>query len=633
MRGLEVKEDTYATLTVRTAQNKPIPLVDAGMPDGLNSSGYANFLLQGVSEARMEKHQIIETFGASYVFFFGEQPRFLDVSAQLLNSNDFNWEAEWWANYNTYLRGTKLVELGARCYLAYDDNIVEGYIMMAQANKVSAEPHLVTLQFKFFVTNCTNVSNVGNPNYPIRQSALIPEDLQLTSLDAGRLLVSNLRDEARGQAELENFDDRGQIAAQTIRQGLPGGNRTISQLMRQAPASFAVAADWWPLLESRGAGNLAGLRNLVIRANKPIRELIAANTDEYLGRGDARTQFGYEPGEQPRPPSALKAITRDVFEANDLFRQSVEMLGCYGANINSPDAFSSMGFRASFSTGASAGAGASFGASLGGSSGASFSAGSGVGLGAVAGGRSGFSAVAETRLGVSARAGVSALAGFNSSFQSDSLGAVYGRRSTSERRFSRDSQRMTQIGKDFSYGYESDYAKRPGFGRAGYGDYGGNGFGSSNRSGDPGFKDPSRFTFAGVAEEASAFERFQRANQDRTALTDGTVAGRGVLTGGASVDVGGQISAFALVSVEGTLNILGTAREDPMNISARREAQKFGFSTDNPFGVNCARPGGSGLSSGVGFSATSRAGVSSQASVSASVGALLSVGASTGVGF
>lgn len=654
LRGLEVKEDTYASLRVIKSDGNPLPLVDSGLPDGWNSRGYTNFLLQNVTEARMEKHQIIETFGASYVFFFGEQPRFLDIEATLLNTHDFNWEAEWWANYNTYLRGTKLVEMGARCYLAYDDSIVEGYMMMAQASKTADQHLLASLTFKFFVTNCTNVSNVGNPMFPIRASVQLPASIQLTSKDAGRLLVSNLRDQALGQAELENFDTRGQIAAQTSRLAVPGTYRTLSQLVREAPPSVGVSADWWPHLENRAPGNRSGLyQQLVYRTGMAIRSLIATNQDEITGVADARTQFGYEPGEVPRPPSMVKAQTRTAYESADLFRQATEFLSCHGANINNPNAYAALGLQPSFYAGAGASAGASFSPQV--NAGFGFAAGAGVGLGAVAGGRfnASASAVAETRTGFTARAG-SASGSYYESFQSDSLGVVYGRRSTTDVRFSRNRQKVVETGFDYSYGYESDYAKRPGFGRAGFGDYGGFGFGSGNASGDPGFKDPNRFTFAGVADEASAFERFLRPKEDRTALTPGQVAGRGALSGGASVSLEGQVSAFALVSVEGELNVFGTARDDPEFMSLRREQQKFGFGVDNPFGVSCATPGGglsvggagvsvsasanAGFSAGVGFSAGAsasagasfssgaRAGVSAGAAVSASAGAFAGIG-------
>jgi hypothetical protein len=167
LRGLEVKDDTYAIIRVIRADGTEIPLVDSGTFQGTGTD-YSNFMLQSVQEARMEKHQIVETFGEPYIFFFGEAPRFLDVQAVLINSNDFNWEAEWWENYNRYFRGTKLVEIGARCYLFYDDNVVEGYMLQAQAAKISGEPLQVQLQFRLFVTGYQNISLVGDPNFPLR---------------------------------------------------------------------------------------------------------------------------------------------------------------------------------------------------------------------------------------------------------------------------------------------------------------------------------------------------------------------------------------------------------------------------------------------------------------------------------
>src|SRR5688572_3607223 len=126
-RGLEIKEDTYAAIKVILSDGGELQLVDSSSRDG-GSSGYSNFILQSVTEVRMEKHQIVETFGAAYIYFFGENPRFLDVQAHIINSHDFNWEAEWWENYEQNFRGTRLVEKGGRLYMFYDDNIVEGYM-------------------------------------------------------------------------------------------------------------------------------------------------------------------------------------------------------------------------------------------------------------------------------------------------------------------------------------------------------------------------------------------------------------------------------------------------------------------------------------------------------------------------
>ena len=77
-RGLEIKEETPAALKVIGADGNEIPLVNSSSrSDEPATSAYSNFLLQQVQEVRMEKHQIVETFGESYIFFFGESPRFL----------------------------------------------------------------------------------------------------------------------------------------------------------------------------------------------------------------------------------------------------------------------------------------------------------------------------------------------------------------------------------------------------------------------------------------------------------------------------------------------------------------------------------------------------------------------------
>ncbi len=179
LRGLEVKDDTYALIRMIKANGAEIPLLDSGSYSG-ETRAYANFILQNVQEARMEKHQIVETFGEPYIFFFGEAPRFLDIQAVLVNSHDFNWEAEWWFNYENYFRGTKSVEHGARTYLFYEDNVVEGYILQAQSVKVSEQPMVVQLVFRLFVTNYDNISFIGEPSFPIRSGASIPDGIDLT---------------------------------------------------------------------------------------------------------------------------------------------------------------------------------------------------------------------------------------------------------------------------------------------------------------------------------------------------------------------------------------------------------------------------------------------------------------------
>lgn len=580
LRGIEIKEDTYAMIKVIQADGTTVPLVDSTSPDGLTSSGYANFMLQSVTEARVEKHQIVETFGDAYIFFFGESPRFIDAQAVLLNTHDFNWRAEWWQNYNDLLRGTRLVETGARVYLFYDDIIIEGYLVHANVLETSQQPYQVTLQFRLFVTNYSNISMVGNPNFPVRSSVVLPAGVELQEANAGARLTSAFRDEALDQAELENFDEK----IDGIQNNPIPTERRITDALRSVPRSFAVSQSVWTFLFSEASfQEVTALRNLVVRKGNPIRGLIAENVDEFVGVSDGRTNFGFEPGEL-RPPSALKGTVRTAQEVEDLWRESIQFLSCYGANINSPDAIGGIGLGVNFSAGIGASASAS-----------GFGAGASFGAQAQAGSQT------ETyynQFGEPITPGTQQIGDNLNSFQQDPLAAVYGIINGTNQDIA-NRPGYTEGAGDPLYGYPSDFANnQPGFGVPGFNDFGGNGFGSAQGpNGDPGFKNPERFTFAGVAGEESAFQRFLEPREDPTAVTigGGVALGTSGVSGGAGISVDGKPSAFAIISVPGVLDETGQARQAAAAIAARQEQQQFGFSVDNPFGVNCPSPGGFGF--------------------------------------
>jgi len=170
-RGIEVKKDTYATIKVIDAVGRPIPLVDSSSATDVNGIGqsieYSNFILQSVQEQRVEKQQIVETFGEDYIFFFGERPRIYTFNAVILNARNFNWKSEWWKNYNDTLRGTKLLERNARMYLYFDDVVIEGYMLQAQAVQTVEDPYKLPLTFQVFCTNYSIIGDVGSIFSPI----------------------------------------------------------------------------------------------------------------------------------------------------------------------------------------------------------------------------------------------------------------------------------------------------------------------------------------------------------------------------------------------------------------------------------------------------------------------------------
>lgn len=127
---------------------------------------YSNFLLQQVREDRNEKYQIMETFGIPYIYFFGERARIYAFSGILINSADFQWRNEFWANYDSTIRGTKLVEQEARVSLTFDDVMVEGYILGASASEDANNSFMVSFQFQMFITNYQCLAPLGDPRFP-----------------------------------------------------------------------------------------------------------------------------------------------------------------------------------------------------------------------------------------------------------------------------------------------------------------------------------------------------------------------------------------------------------------------------------------------------------------------------------
>jgi len=244
LRGIEIKEDTYSVIKVLKANGDAIPLTDSGgmrLPQsgtktsaggkskppanksaGASTYNYSNYIIQRIDESRQEKSQILETFGDAYIFFFGERPRLLNVSGLLMNTADFNWRTEFWYNYETVLRGTKLVEQNARIYLFYDDIVVEGYMLGASARDDADMPYHIPFNFSLFVTNHMYLSTIGDDNYPITHAVNLQPLLQdkdvnkaLNELKADQQAVQkyiSTTDEVRlaaEQAQLErlNQDD------------------------------------------------------------------------------------------------------------------------------------------------------------------------------------------------------------------------------------------------------------------------------------------------------------------------------------------------------------------------------------------------------------------------------------------
>jgi hypothetical protein len=330
VRGLEVKDDTYAMVKVVDAAGNELPLFDSGGPSG-RSTQYANFLLQSVQDARMEKEQIVETFGDPYIFFFGEKPRFIDIQAVLINSLDFNWHAEWWYNYENYLRGTKLTEMGARLYLFYDDVIVEGYMLSSTAVLSQDQPLFVTMNFRLFVTNYTNISITGSDYYPIRASSQLFTSVDLTAADSSQLLTPTQPDQPIPQNVL-NEQAYLALLQQTGSTQLDQELQKISTQEELTAAQQSIAAqDAISAAQGFGGG---GLLTAMLQAGLTSASFPAQNIDTFVNNvteafaAAMESAFG---GPQPDP-----GLVRQLPLRGKITDNTDEYLSWVGGDTQSP---------------------------------------------------------------------------------------------------------------------------------------------------------------------------------------------------------------------------------------------------------------------------------------------------------
>lgn len=192
LRGVVVRPNSYASLTVSsTTSTNPrlysttvAPLRD-GEPGRTEST--TDFIVQSVSVQRSEKFQPIPTFGASLGYFFGEQHYFLSVRAILLDTEDFPWKRDWWANYEESLRGTKLAERGERAVLNVNGALVEGYLTQAGTDENANEEGYCQLSFTIWVTNIVYEGQAGSGVLSYGGNHTITEDTErLPALPASR---------------------------------------------------------------------------------------------------------------------------------------------------------------------------------------------------------------------------------------------------------------------------------------------------------------------------------------------------------------------------------------------------------------------------------------------------------------
>lgn len=114
---------------------------------------FTKFFLESVQEGHAERHQIIETFGDFYVFFFGERPPIYTYTGTMLNTDNINWVEDFLFYYDNFLRGTKCVEAKAKMVLTYGFRQVEGFLLGMNLNTNAINDKGVAVSFQVLIVD------------------------------------------------------------------------------------------------------------------------------------------------------------------------------------------------------------------------------------------------------------------------------------------------------------------------------------------------------------------------------------------------------------------------------------------------------------------------------------------------
>jgi len=165
LHGMELPEDAYATITIRSARGDALEVLANTSADGgsvYGETSTTNLIVQKIDESRQEKQQIIETFGEDFVYYYGQRPRMLQVSAVLPDSLEFQYAQEFWTNYDRALRGTRLVTRDARVFLDVAGQVFEGYLSSAQTSRSADQPRIINLSFTMYITHSYYIRPLEN---------------------------------------------------------------------------------------------------------------------------------------------------------------------------------------------------------------------------------------------------------------------------------------------------------------------------------------------------------------------------------------------------------------------------------------------------------------------------------------
>jgi len=330
VRGIQIKEESFVTLEVKTKDGKNLLLIDSGGSVEKGNISYSpknsNFLVQSISENSMEKSQIVETFGPAFVFYFGTRPRVFNISGILLNSADFNWKNEWWANYETYLKGTQLVANNTMVYISYEDTMLVGYIMSCSSDTVADPTEYVPFQFQLLIAAVINTNIIGLNTFPYFTPVNIePEVVVIQNSEAPNIPINSTTDKVGAFSDFVQKVLTGNASLDFI-YGSRGSTYTnyVVNYITGANIRFPIGGTGTVVFDTNQTpvyryGTFQGYKTTEVQYGK-----LKDNTDEYVamkkGAGNPSTLY-------VKTPSAREQQYTEGLKQDEIAKQQFKELG------------------------------------------------------------------------------------------------------------------------------------------------------------------------------------------------------------------------------------------------------------------------------------------------------------------
>lgn len=154
------------------------------------------FILQSITKSKLEKYQIIETFGKSHLFFFDERTKIYAITGVLLDAffggahpdlaDKYMWAQAMQQFYDLHLRGTRLATMGRIAGLYVNNVFIKGYPLQLTISKESFNlPEGVQFQMtwaikqELLLTQTDHLQRLYDPNLANKTSTTLQNEKQL----------------------------------------------------------------------------------------------------------------------------------------------------------------------------------------------------------------------------------------------------------------------------------------------------------------------------------------------------------------------------------------------------------------------------------------------------------------------